>query len=75
MKKENILLITLEYVPFKGGIARYMEGFVSMFPEDQITILVHDENEGRNGNVIRKNMNQIDKNCSQLEFGPINTSI
>ncbi len=56
MKKENILLITLEYVPFKGGIARYMEGFVSMFPEDQITILVHDENEGRNGNVIRKNL-------------------
>lgn len=40
----NILLFTLEYPPHKGGIANYYENIVAHWPQDNIYVLTHKNN-------------------------------
>ncbi len=42
----NILLFTLEYPPFKGGVAHYYKNLVEHYPKGD-TIFVLDNNEGK----------------------------
>jgi phosphatidyl-myo-inositol dimannoside synthase len=40
----NILLFTLEYPPFKGGVAKYYEAIVKNWPDNNIFVLNNNDN-------------------------------
>lgn len=54
---QNFLLTTLEYPPFKGGVAHYYYNLVKNWPQNNIYVLAHGaDKQEENNHVLRRNL-------------------